>query len=180
MRLSLSQREARLAVIALAAVLVAVTWLLGEPRYEEWKQSSAEVDLLKRRQATAQRMLDRTDDLNERLRSLRDQLPSHPPEADVTSQLLRNLQQFADEHDLLLLRREPEPEREIGDLYELAITCTWEGELNALVRFLYALQSQGAIVDVRQLTITPVDGAPNRLRGTLTVDYAYSRTALGT
>ncbi len=178
--MKLNQRESRLAVVALVAVLVGLTYWVGEPRYEEWKQSSEEVELLIRRQAAAQRLLDQTPELNERLRSLREQLPQHPPETDVTSQLLRNLQTFADEHGFLLLRREPEPERQIGDLYELAITCTWEGELPSLVHFLYALQSQGAIVDVRQLTITPVQGAPNRLRGTLTVDYAYSRTAPGT
>ena len=178
--MKLNQRESRLAVVALVAVLVGLTYWVGEPRYEEWKQNNEEVELLIRRQAAAQRLLDQTPELNDRLAFLREQLPQHPPEADVTSQLLRNLQTFADEHGFLLLRREPEPERPIGDLYELAITCTWEGELQSLVHFLYALQSQGAIVDVRQLTITPVQGAPNRLRGTLTVDYAYSRTAPGT
>ncbi len=175
--MKLNKRESRLAIIALIAVLIGLTYWIGEPRYEAWKQMNEEVDFLLHRQAAAQRLLDQTDDLNERLARLREQLPQHPRDADVTSQLLRNLQQFADEHGLLLLRREPEPERQIGDLYELAITATWEGELSSLVHFLYALQAQGAIVDVRQLTITPVQGTPNRLRGTLTVDYAYSRSA---
>jgi len=177
--MKLNQRESRLAVITLVAVLIGLTYWMGEPRYEEWQQNSQEVELLVRRQAAAQRLIDQTGDLNQRLAALREALPRHPRDADVTSQLLRNLQQFADEHGFLLLRREPEPERQIGDLYELAITCTWEGELQSLVHFLYALQSQGAIVDVRQLTITPVQGTPNRLRGTLTVDYAYSRITPG-
>lgn len=178
--MKLNPREVRLGVIALVAILFGLTYMIGEPRYEAWKQSSDEVEMLVRRQAAAQRLLDQSDDLHRRLSSLREALPQHAREVDVTSQLLRNLQQYADEHDFLLLRREPEAERQIGDLYELAITCTWEGELRSLVHFLYALQSQGAIVDVRQLTITPVQGAPNRLRGTLTVDYAYSRTMPGT
>ncbi len=178
--MKLNKRESRLAVITLIAVLIGVTWLMGEPRYEEWQANQEESELLARRQAAAQRLLDQTDALDERLATLREELPQHPRDADVTSQLLRNLQQFADQHGLLLLRREPEPEREVGDLYELAITCTWEGELSALVHFLYALQAQGAIVDVRQLTITPSQGDPSRLRGTFTVDYAYSRSTPAT
>lgn len=174
--IALSPRETRLAIITLIAVLFGLTFFIGEPRYEEWKQNNQEMELLVQRQAAAQRLLDQTDELEKRLASLREALPRYEEGTDVTAQILRNLQRFADEHNFLLLRREPQPEREIGDLYELAITCTWEGELDALVHFLYALQSQGAIVDIRQLTITPVQRAGNQLRGTLTVDYAYSRT----
>lgn len=174
-----NKRESRLAVIALVAVLVGVTWWWAEPRYEQWKLNNEEVEMLLQRKAMAQHLLEQTDELNERLATLRQALPQHPHDADVTSRLLRNLQEFADRHHFLLLRREPEGERQIGDLYEQSITCTWEGELAALVHFLYALQAQGAIVDVRQLNVSPVQGDPNRLRGTMMVDYAYSRTRTG-
>jgi len=174
--MTLNKREAVLAVITLVVVLVGGTYWLVEPRFEEWRSNSEEVDYLMARRAAAQRLIDQRGNLDERLSQLRERLPQYPAEIDViTSQLLRNLQRFADENQLTLLRREPEPERQIGDLYEASISVTWEGDLNALVRFLYALQAQGTIVDIRQLTITPVQGAPNRLRGNFTVDYAYSR-----
>ena len=173
--MKLSEREIRLAGATLVVVLIGMTFWIGEPRYQEWKENSRDMELLVRRQVAAQRMLDQAADLDERLAQLRAELPRYAPGMDVTAQLLRNLQQVADAHGLLLLRREPEPERRIGDLYELAITCSWEGELAALVHFLYAWQAQGAIVDIRQLTVTPVRGSPERLRGTLTVDFAYSR-----
>jgi Tfp pilus assembly protein PilO len=174
--MTLNKRETILAVITLFAVLAGGTYWLLEPRLEAWQSANEEVDYLMARHAASQRLIAQRGDLDQRLNVLRERLPQYPVGMDViTSQLLRNLQGFADEHGLTLIRREPEPEREIGDLFEAAITCTWEGELNALVRFLYALQAQGAIVDIRQLTITPVQGAPNRLRGNFTVDYAYSR-----
>lgn len=174
--MNLNPRETRLALITLLAVLGGLSFWLVEPRYEAWRRDQDEAALLLRRQVTAQRLLDQSEELESRLAALREELPQHPQGTDVTAQILRNLQQFADQHNFTLLRREPEPERQIGDLYELAITCTWEGDLTALVRFLYALQAQGAIVDVRQLTVSPVQGAPGQLRGALTVDYAYSRT----
>lgn len=175
--IQLNRREVRLALITLIVVLIGLTYWIGEPQYEAWQESSGQMDLLVREKMAAQRLLDQQGELDSRLSVLREALPSYAMGVDVTAQKLRNLQRFADEHNLLLLRREPEPERQIGDLYELAITCTWEGELSALVPFLYALQAQGAIVDVRQLTISPARDSAERLRGTLTVDYAYSRQA---
>jgi len=173
--MNMTPREARLAMITLVALLIGVTYWIGQPRLESWQRSRAEVDTLLMRKQMAMRLLDQGAELDERLGALRERLPRHPMGTDVTAHLLRNLQQIADQHGLMLLRREPEPERQIGDLYELAISCTWEGELPALVRFLYALQAQGAMVDVRQLTVTPVQGQAERLRGNVTVDYAYSR-----
>lgn len=173
--MKLSPRESVLALATLVAVLIGLTFWQGGPRYDEWKKSSQEMEFLLRRQAAAQRLINQREELNERLDRLRERLPQYPVDTDVTSQMLRSLEGAAVQHDLLLLRREPEPERQISDLFELSITCTWEGELSALVHFLYALQTQDAIVDVRQLTITPVQGAPNRLRGNFTADYAYSR-----
>ena len=174
--MKLNPREVRLGLITLIAILAGLTYWLGEPRYSAWQEGQRELELLQRRRELAQRMLDQTEDLETRLAQLRDALPTYPRGTDVTSQILRSLQSTADEHNLLLIRREPEPERQIGDLYELAITTSWEGNLEALVRFLHALHARGAIVDVRQVTISPVQGSPERLRGNLTVGYAYSRT----
>lgn len=173
--MNLSAREQRLALITLAVILLGLGYVLGESRYGAWREHRQERVVLQRRQAAAEQLLERGGDPERRLAQLRETLPVYPRGTDVTAQLLRRLQQVADEHDFLLLRREPEPERAIGDLFELAISCTWEGELSALVHFLYALQAQGAIVDVRQLTVAPVQGSPERLRGTVTVDFAYSR-----
>jgi hypothetical protein len=67
-------------------------------------------------------------------------------------------------------------------LFETAITCDWEGDLPALVNFLYAQQSQGAVSDVRQLSVQPVGGRDvpaGHLKGNFTIDYAYRRDAGG-
>ena len=51
-------------------------------------------------------------------------------------------------------------------------------KLEALVKFLYAQQSQGAVSDVRALSVQPAGGKDvpaGRLKGTFTIDYAYRR-----
>lgn len=176
----LNPRERVLALGVLIVILAAATWWIGEPRYVEWRETARTEEALRQRKLIAERLLNQREELHERMDALRRDLPRYPREADVTSQLLRNLQRAADDHGLQLLRREPEEERRIGELYELAITCTWEGTLTALVHFLYTLQTQGAIVDIRHLTIAPVPGSPAQLRGSFTVDYAYSRVGADT
>ncbi len=173
--MTLNPRERKLAIGALAALLVGAAYWIGEPRLTEWRETSRIEEALHGRKMIAEHLLNQREELDERMSALREILPRHSMETDVTAQLLRGLQQTADEHDLQLLRREPEPERQIGELYELSITCTWEGGLDSLVHFLYALQTQGAIVDIKHLTIAPVQGSPAQLRGNFTVDYAYSR-----
>ena len=86
----------------------------------------------------------------------------------------------AGQHNLTLTRRNPGAERQAGDLYETAISCDWEGDLEALVNFLYAQQAQGAVSDVRQLSVQPVGGRDvpaGHLKGNFTIDYAYRREA---
>ncbi len=75
----------------------------------------------------------------------------------------------------MLTRTNSEKEENIGDLYEAAIECNWEGGLEPLVRLLYAIQVQGATVDMRQLTITP-GKAKNQLKGSFKVYFAFTRS----
>ena len=98
----------------------------------------------------------------------------------MEAELLQALEKMVGQHNLALTRREAAPERQAGDLFETAITCYWEGDLAALVNFLYAQQSQGAVSDVRQLSVQPAGGKDvpaDRLKGTFTIDYAYRREA---
>ena len=48
------------------------------------------------------------------------------------------------------------------------------------MNFLYAQQGQGAVSDVRQLSVQPAGGKDvpaGRLKGTFSMDYAYRREA---
>lgn len=170
-----STRELVLGWVTGVTVLLGVTYWLGQPKAQEWKNAIKARDGLAMRKKEAEHLIGGREDINRRFDAMREQLPKHPAGKDVTAELLITLERTAQQHGLSLLRREPEQERSVGDLYEVAINCTWEGELEALTRFLYALQVQGAILDIRQLSATPGPGGPGRLKGNFTVDCAYSR-----
>lgn len=177
--MKLSNRELALGWMTVVTVVLGVTYWFGGPKAEEWRNARKAMSGLRDRRQMAESLLTRQDSINSRLAALRQQLPEHPKDKDVTAELLKMLERTAREQNLNLLRREPEKEKSVGDLYEVAINCTWEADLGALVRFLYALQVQGAILDIRQLTMTPAEGGGEKLKGNFTVDCAYSRASDG-
>ena len=88
---------------------------------------------------------------------------------------------IASESGLSIIRRQAGEERQEGDVYELPIECKeWEGSLESLVKFLYAVHAEGAMLDVRKLFIRPGSSAAGKaatgLRGSFTLFCAYLRS----
>ena len=178
--MKIAARELNLLGITLAVVLLALTYLALEPKFQEWADFRAQREDLLARQEAAQLLLDSRPTVEARLAEFRQGLPVFSAGKKAEAELLQSLEKMVGQHNLTLTRREPDAERQAGDLYETAITCYWEGDLAALVNFLYAQQSQGAVSDVRQLSVQPAGGkdAPaDSLKGTFTIDYAYRREA---
>lgn len=177
--MKISTRELTLAWLTVVTVVLGGTYLVGRRMAVEWKDSMKARQSLARQKRAAEVLLRERDGVNGKLQALRSQLPQYPAGQDVTAELMKTLERTAQENGMVLTRRDPEKEKSVGDLYEVAINCQWEGELDAVVRFLYALQVQGAILDVRQLTMRPTQGGQRRLTGTFTVDCAFTRATAG-
>ena len=173
----LNTRESWLALATAAVLLGAWGWVLGERRWNEWRTLGEEFEALRRQHDVASRTVERREPARERLDTLRARLPHHPRDRDVTAELLRTLETLADRHGLMLTRREPERERALDGMFEVSIHCTWEGSLEALTAFLYAVQNHDAMLDIQQLTVSPAPARAGRLRGGFTMDAAYTRGA---
>jgi len=160
------------ATAAALAAFVTLRWL--GPVSKEWDRLQRARQAARTRQAEYTRLLELRSSLERRMSELRGRFPAYPPGRDVTADLLRALERTASEHGVTLLRRDAGREREEGDTRLQAITCQWEADLPALVRFLYALSGAEGLPDVTVLSIGPAPGGTG-LRGTFTVEYAYVR-----
>ena len=84
------------------------------------------------------------------------------------------IESVAARHQLQILRHEPGEERQQGPVYELPIFVRqWEGSIDALVRFLFDIEREGAMLDVRYLHIRPRDRTIRH--GRLDIYCAYRR-----
>ncbi len=178
--MKIAARELNVLGAPLAVALLAVTYVALEPKFQEWGGFRAQREELLARQEMAQQLLDSQESVESRLATFRQGLPSFAVGKKAEAELMLSLEKMVSQQGLVLTRREADAERQAGDLYETSITCYWEGDLTALVNFLYAQQSQGVVSDVRQLSVQPVagQGVPEgRLKGTFAMDYAYRRDA---
>lgn len=176
--MKIAARELNLLGLTLAVVLLALTYLALEPNFKEWNEFRAQREDWQARQEMARQLLDSRAAVEARLAEFRQGLPVFPAGKKVEAELLLSLEKMVGQQGLVLTRREADAEREAGDLYETSITCYWEGDLTGLVNFLYAQQSQGAVSDVRLLSVQPAGGQgvpAGRLKGSFTMDYAYRR-----
>jgi len=179
--MKLSAREMGLGFATLAVLIVAGTWMWAEPRFKELEEVRRQKQNYKQIIDRATRLLSREDVWKERLVKLRRRLPSFREDERVTAKIMQDLEGKARESKLSLLKASPQNERKVGDLYELSINYRWQGELAALLRFLYALQSKSINMDLNKLSAAPMEarGGNTQLRGNFTVDVAYTRSAAG-
>lgn len=177
--MNLSTREWGLALATGAVVLYTAGFmLLVKPRLEELRT-------LRQRQADTRWQIERDTALaGERARwegeldAMLAKLPRQPADKRMDVHWLAVMDQLAARHGIAISRRQAGEEQKQGDIYELPLECReWEGSLEALVRFLFALREEGGMFDMRQLLVRPK--AKNLLRGRFTLYCAYMREATG-
>lgn len=174
--MNLSRREMVMAVVTLLIVVVGGTLLLGRPLGTKWKNAAVQRQRLADENRLSARLIRQREEVSTKLDTIRSRLPRFKPGQPVTAELLKTVKRLADENQVAITRIEPDQEKQVGDLSEVAIDCQWDATLEGMVKFLYAVQVQGAILDIRQITVAPAQSAAGRLKGNFTVFCAFSRT----
>jgi hypothetical protein len=155
---NISTRESVLALSTVTVALFAVTALLAGSKIDDWKSVRAQ-------QAEVLESIERSKGLVEqearwtkRMSELQGLMPRFPQGKRMDVHWLSEMEKKASKHGLNILRHEVGSELQEGLVYELPIECRdWSGSLDALVHFLFDLQNEGAMLDVRYLRIKPKD-----------------------
>lgn len=171
-----SRREIVLGISTAVVVLGALTWWMVEPRIAEWNSLGDKAESLEKLVAKAERIAGRKPDLIRQLDQIKALLPVHPEGLDLKPRMLQQVKQVADAQKIMLGSMKPKEEKVAAQtgLSEQSIDCTFEGGFADFIRFLYDIESQGPVMAIRQSTMRS-DQQPGRLKGTLSVDFAYAR-----
>lgn len=174
--MNISLREMVLILVTLGVALFGGTALLGRSRYEEWKAIRRDQVAVREEQVLDERLLESRERLNAEFEALRQYLPQHPADKKMDIHWMSVMDGLAAQHGVRITRRQAGDEERVGDIYELPIEVRdWESTLESLVRFLFELQNQGAMLDIRQLSIKPNE--QKVLRGRFLLYCAYTRDA---
>lgn len=176
-----SQREKGLAVVTLVVLLYGLLFMLFGKQKEKFDALRA-----KHRQNEAlyteyKALIAQNPVWREAYAKDAGLMPVFEPGRQVQTYWLGVLDRLASDNGLSIIRRQVGEERQEGDVYELPIECKeWEGSLESLVKFLYAVHAEGAMLDVRKLFIRPGSSAAGKaatgLRGSFTLFCAYLRS----
>jgi hypothetical protein len=163
-------------LVAVVAVLYAVAALSYKGQAANWKKEEKIWRSAQKKAQEEKALIAARGEWEARYEQMYGLMPVFPYDRDVDTYWLNLMDTAAKRNDLFISRQQAGKEVEVGDVYELPIDCkAWEGTLESLVKFLYDLQKEGAMLDVRQLFVQPVAGKPGQLKGTFLLTCAYMR-----
>jgi hypothetical protein len=172
---TVTSREKNMLLVAVVVLLYAAAALSYKKQMTNWKAAERIYRSAQKKVQEERALIAARDEWSARYAQMRDLMPVFPYEQDVDTYWLNVMDAAASRNGLMIARRQANKEIEVGDVYELPIECKdWEGTLEALVKFLYDLHKEGAMLDVRQLFIRPAN-RPGYLKGTFTLYCAYMR-----
>lgn len=175
--MKLTPQEKRLTVALVIVLLVAITGFSARGRLEAWRAARKQLEAVRADLARRRALTAAGDQWKQRFDDLSDLMPVFEPGRKLDTYWLSVMDRIAAAHELRIIRRQAGKEERIGDVYEMPIECReWEGSLGALVGFLYDLQSEGIMLDMRYLYMRPrQSGNPDTLRGRFELYCAYMR-----
>lgn len=117
-------------------------------------------------------------DWADRYEQVKDQMPVFEPGQQVDTYWLNIMDIAAEQHSVLIRNRSAKDETVLSDVYEFPIEVReWEATLEAFLHFMHALISEGAMLDIRELRVSPVPNRQGILRGSFVLYCAYMRGA---
>jgi len=177
MAMMVSQREKAMLVVVGILLLYAMT--IGV----SFKRRMAEIADLRETRARAEReladkraLVARRDDWQRNYDAISGRMPVFGTTQRVQTHWMSLLNRLATESEVTLLKTQVGDEKEVGGVFETTIDCECEGSLEAFVPFLHAIYSEGAMLDVRKVSMRPQSGkGAGGLRATLSLCCAYMR-----
>ncbi len=174
--MKISRREIVLAISALTVCVYGGSILLAKPKVDAWREMLAKRREMIEQMERDKRLVEQKDQLSAKLEELSGKMPCYAADMKMDVHWLEVMDRLAAKHDMKITKRKPGKEEKIGDIYELLIVVPhegWSGSLDAMVHFLFDLQGEGAMLDIRRLSVrSKPDGT---LSGSFSLYCAYTR-----
>jgi len=174
--MTVTNREKVIMAITGMVILYGILGLSAKTQLAKWN-SAREVYRQTLQTMTMERLLITQRAVwDSRYAKVQDLMPVFPADKPVDTYWLALMDKAATKNGLNIDKRQVDAEKQVGDVYEIAIECKdWEGSLDALVHFLYDIESEGVMMDIRQMYVRPHPTNRALLRGTFTLYCAYMR-----
>jgi hypothetical protein len=176
--MKLSHREAVFGLATGAIALFGLSAIMAKPAFDRWTELRRDRIAALRQVEKDKIMAGERGKWSERFIKINKTIPPFPADKKMDVHWLSVMDGLASKDGVVISKRRVGDEKKLGDLYEMSIDCQdCEGTLDAMMRFLFDLQQQDAMLDVRQLLLKPKSATV--LRGRFTLYCAYTRQEAG-
>ena len=164
---------ATVGVIALYAVAVGVWFLSAESAWKKAAKNYAKACDTYRKEV---KLIGEKQKWTEAYETEKAAMPTFEAGKATDTTWQRKIDDLASKHHISIASKQPGKEVEAGDVLELPIEIrSWEGCLEALVRFMHELENTSdGMFDITQLSFKP-SSKKGYLRGSMTLNCAYMR-----
>jgi Tfp pilus assembly protein PilO len=169
-----SPRESVLLLVTTAIILFGGSIMMARTKIERWQELRKEQsDIVSEIEGYRELVADR-EKWEQEMAEVSKTLPVLPANQEVDVYWLSMMDKLAAKHGVTIRRRQAGEERQERAIYELPIECReWEADLDSLVHFLFDLQEEGVMLDVRQLSVRPK--GKTGLKGRFSLSCVYTR-----
>ena len=164
---------AMLGVIALYALAVILWFASAE---SSWKKAAKAYDKARKAYQSEVKLIGEKRKWAEAYENEKATMPTFEAGKATDTTWRRKLDEIAAKHNIVISSAQTGKETEAGDVLELPIDVkTWEGCLEALVKFMHDLENADyGMFDITQLSFKP-SSKKGYLRGSFTLNCAYMR-----
>ena len=172
--MKIAPREAVLGLITTTVALFAVSYMAARPKIAQFREIEQEqINIRKQIQYNKDAIAEKQKWAKEYAK-LSKMMPTLPAGKKTDAHWLEIMDNIASKNGVKIFKRQAGEEKKMGNVYELPLECKeWEGTLDSMLHFLFDMQSEGAMLDIRQLSVKPQ--GKDVLRGRFMLYCAYMR-----
>lgn len=174
----LGLKEKAIAAIVATALLYALAVVLWFISFEgSWRSAAKKYDREKARYERERALIGERTKWDDAYEEEKNAMPTFAFGQATDTTWLRKVEEIARTNRVLITQIDAGQEVEADDVLELPIEVkAWEGSLEALVKFMYALeQAKDGMFDIREMSVQPNKAKPGYLKGSLSLTCAYMR-----
>jgi Tfp pilus assembly protein PilO len=153
--MTMNKREQLLLGVAVAVVVIGLTYVLAAPLVRRWKALGVRARNTQLEYDAMVEFIGKRPQWEKEYAALRATLGQSAVRYAATSDVLKKIEEVGATAGIQINARRPLPMVDKGVYKELPVQCSFEAGTDALVKFLHALQFSSGFVSVEQLQIYP-------------------------
>lgn len=174
--MSMTKREKVLAAATVFVVAFGLALTQARSRLEAIRTKSGAAGELAAKIQMQRELIGAAADWAARYDGVKDQMPVFERGRQVDTYWLNIMDLAAEQYGVKIRNRSAKQETVMSDVCEFPIEVReWEATLEAFVKFVHAIQSEGAMLDMREMRVAPLPNRPGILKGSFTLYCAYMR-----